>query len=363
VTPAFALLAAACPVLAPAPQGEGTAAVLHTPSAEVMALNNEGKALYRQARWAEARSRYQAALAADPEWLAPALNAACALARQERFADAAGEAAALIRRAYVPWGRETLEAADLATLHVRPEMDLLRTAAAEAARAWGASLGDGLFFVARTRPAVKLEGQGVLVLGLNQEVFAWLPATGRYRQVTSDDGRVLAAVRPQDGRSVVYVRAGKLVRAPQSPPRLRGLALRRLDLTAMTSRAPVEVPGDVEELSLWSGRGAAVELRVRSAEGVRQYQLIGETLAAVPALSPETRGRRPVRLTAAGVDEPGPVSGPAGCPFRAGGERPAGQPPRVRVTAGKRSVVLDAPLGAGLYGLPFVTSGAGAARR
>jgi hypothetical protein len=104
---------------------------------------------------------------------------------------------------------------------------------------------------------------------------------------------------------------------------------------------------------LWSGRGAAIELRLRSAEGVRDYQLIGEALAPVPALSPETRARPPVRLTAAGVEAARPVSGQAGCAFRAAEERPAGQPPRVRVTAGKQSVVLEAPLGAGLFGLPF----------
>ena len=34
-------------------------------------------------------------------------------------------------------------------------------------------------------------------------------------------------------------------------------------------------------------------------------------------------------------------------------ELPPGQAPRVRITAGKQSRVLDAPLGAGLYGLPF----------
>jgi hypothetical protein len=353
VIAALLLLASGCPVLAPAPGGVGSPAVVHTPTATAMALNNEGKALYRQGRWTEARARYQAALATDPEWLAPALNAACALNRQERFADAAAEAAALIRRGFVPWGRETLEAVDLATLHVRPEMKLLRSAATEAAVAWGASLADGLFLVARTRPAVKLEGKGVLVLGLNQEVFAWLPSTGRYRQVTNDDGRVLAALRAQDGKSVVYVRAGKLVMSPGQSPALRGLSLRRLALGTMAAAEPIDLPGDILELSLWPGRGGAIELRVRSVEGVRDYQLIGEALAPVPALSLETRARPPVRLSAAGVDGGEAVNGPAGCAFHAETERKAGQPSRVRVTAGKKSVVLDAPLGAGLFGLPF----------
>jgi hypothetical protein len=152
----------------------------------------------------------------------------------------------------------------------------------------------------------------VLVLGLNQEVFAWLPASGRYRQVTADDGRVLAALRAQDGRSVVYVRAGKLVRAQGRHLPCAGLTLRRLDLATMAAGVPVELPGDVSELLLWPGRGAAIELRVRSAEGARDYQLIGEVLAPVPALSPDTRARPPVRLTAQGVDGGGDVAGRAG---------------------------------------------------
>jgi hypothetical protein len=126
----------------------------------------------------------------------------------------------------------------------------------------------------------------------------------------------------------------------------------------MASGAAVDLAGDVVELSLWAGRGAAVELRVRSPEGARELQLIGDTLAVVPALSPETRSRPPVRLGAAGVEPPPPAAGPPPCPYRAAEERPTGQPPRVRVTAGKKSAVLDAPLGAGLYGLPFVISAA-----
>jgi len=340
------VLLAACPVLAPG------APVVHAPAPAAMALNNEGKALYRQDRWREAREKYLAALAADPEFLAPALNAACAQARQDHFVEAAEEAASLVRRAFVPWGREVLEAADLAGLHVRPEMKRLRAAVAEAAPAWGKAVMPGLFFVARTKPAVKLTGQGVLVLALNQELFAWLPETGRYRQVTADDGRVLAAVRSADGASVVYVRAGKLVR-DGGPPRLRGLALRHLDVASMTLGPPVELPGDVEELLLWPApsAGALAQLRVRTADRARQLRLVGQALVEVP-LPGEPAGP-PVRLTGTGVDAKGRSAGPASCGFRAADELPAGQPPRVRVSAGKQSRVLEAPLGAGLHGLPF----------
>jgi hypothetical protein len=351
--PPMAVLAAGCPALAPLPDGPGTASVVHVPSAAALAANNEGKALYRQGRWTEAHARYQAALAADPEFLAPALNAACALARQERFPEAARAAVALVHRGFVPWGREVLEAADLAALHVRPEMSTLRTAVAEAGAAWGRSSMDGLFFVARTRPAVRLDGQGVLVLSLNQELFAWLPQAGRYRQLTADDGRVLAAVRSDDGRAVLYVRAGKLVRSPGAAPVLRGLSLRRLDLPGMTLSAPIELPGDVESLALWPARGLVAELQVRRSSATTTYRLMGEALVVAPSLSSEARTRRPVLLNARGVEEAGRAAGSSACPYQATDEQREGQAPGIRIKAGKRELLLGAPLGAGLQGLPF----------
>ena len=63
-------------------------------------------------------SKYRAAEAADPEFLAPRLNVACSFVRQERFAEATAEVEALLARAYVPWAREVLEAADLGALKV-----------------------------------------------------------------------------------------------------------------------------------------------------------------------------------------------------------------------------------------------------
>jgi hypothetical protein len=348
------VLAAGCPLGAPAPGASGTTAVGPLPSEAARALNNEGKALYRQQRWAEARAKYRAALEADPDFLAPALNAACALARQERFAEAAGEAAALVRRGFVPWGREVREAADLAALHVRPEMRTIEAALAEGGAAWGQSLMDGLFFVARTKPPVRLAGQGVLVLGLNQELYAWLPATGRYRQVTADDGRVLAFVRSDGGRTAVYVRAGKVVREADGRALLRELSLRRLEVPTMTLGPRVELPGDVEELTLHALRSAPAELAVRRRDGATQvYRFAADRLTPQPALSPEARLTPPVRLTAAGVAGGARMTAPRPCGYGAADELPAGQAPRVRVTSGKRSLLLEAPLGAGLHGLPF----------
>jgi hypothetical protein len=346
------VLAAGCPVVDPVAEAAGTTGVVHVPPARALTLNNQGKVLYRQDRWAEAGAKYQAALAADPEFLAPALNAACALARQDRFGEAAEAAAALVRRSFVPWGREALEAADLAGLHDRAEMGTLRAALATAGPAWGQSVKEALFFVARTRPAVRLEGQGVLVLALNQEIFAWLPATGRYRQITAEDGRVLAAARSDDGRTVVYVRAGKLVRG-QGAPRLRGLSLRRLDVPTMTLSAPIDLPGDAQELSL-RAPGTVPELTIlRPAAPPQHYRLVGERLVPGPAPRPVS-SLREVHLTGAGVAEAATVTGKGPCAFVASDDRATG-PGQVRISAQKRRWTLAAPFGAGLFGLPFDT--------
>jgi hypothetical protein len=349
---ALLLLAAACPLSAPAPDQPGQPAVVRTPAPAAISLNNEGKALYRQERWEAARDRYRAAQSADAEFLAPALNIACSLAREERFAEAAREAAALAERGFVPWGREVLEAADLATLHVRPEMQGLRAALARAAGRWGASVLPGLLVVARTKPPIRLQGEGVLVLGLNQEIFAWLPRTGRFRQVTADDGRVLAFTRSSDRRTVIYVRAGKLVRKGASPPLLRGLSLRRLDVASMTLDAPVPLPDDIATLELWPAPAGAAELRVVGPAGQRLFRFNGQALQPAPALSPVALTSVPVKLTGRGVDAPARAAGPPDCRFEA--RDVASRPPRVEVRAGRaKPFSLDASLGAGLFGLPF----------
>jgi hypothetical protein len=352
--------AASCPAATAQAEAGGLSEVAPLPSPRAQELNRQGKALYREGRWAEARARYQAALAADPGFLAAALNLACAHAREERHADAAREAAALIRRAFVPWGREVMEAADLAVLHARPELATLRAALAEAAPAWGSSLDQALLFVARVRPAVRSRGEGVLTLGLHQEVFAWVPRAGRFRQVTADDGRVLAFARSPDGRSLVYVRGGKLVRRSGHPAHLRSLALVRLDLTTMSAAAPVELPGDVASLELWPLAGGGAEVRVAEPAGpgqgrdARVFRLAGASLAPLPALSPAARATAPpAHLTGQGVTAPGRTDGPADCRFRATDDFAPDRPPRVAIQAGRRRFTLAARYGAGLAGLPF----------
>ena len=395
------LLLLACPAAAPDANGPGLAQVAHLPPQPAMDVNREGKALYRDGRFAEARAKYELARKADPDFVAPWLNLACAYAREDRFAEATAEAVALIRHAYVPGTREVMEAADLGALQIRPQwLAKLKFAQAEASAEWGRAAQAGMFFVGRNQPPVKLEGQGVLVLGMNQEIYAWLPHSGRYLPITAEDGRVLAFVQSPDGRRIVFVRAGRLVRTPGQPDLLRGLGVRQLDIPTMTLGLVVELPGDVRRLTLWfSGRGAVEMEAVRPDGGLDKFRFDGQTLepvgpihrsASVPTAWEARRLRRrrtiaggdgeaerserggvagggpkgeanpsrvpmsAVVLTATGVAPTRRVVADTACGFSARDELNAQGLPGIRISVEKsRGFFLDARYGSGLDGLPF----------
>lgn len=338
------------------------ASAVFLPSPAAFALNRAGRDLYRQRRWDDARRSYQAALAEDPGFLAPRLNMACSYAQQERFAEAVAEASALAAQGFVPWAREIEEATDLAPLRVRREYSDLRAAIAQAAPAWGAPLADALLFVGRTAPAVNLPEAGILVLALAQEIFAYLPETGAYRQVTAEDGRVLAFARSRDGKTVIYVRAGKLVRSPGEPGRLRALSLRRLDLPSMTLGPPVLLPDDIQRLELSVDEAANGRLTTTGSDASAPRHWLFDGKALLPGPTPRRPpASKPVRLGPGAVVLDGngvapsrlQVSRPR-CAHTAS-DQPAGQgAPGVWISqpAGAR-FLLAVPHGSGLFGLPF----------
>jgi hypothetical protein len=353
----------ACPC---APPG---ASLLPAPRPQAFQLNRDGRDLYRQRRWAEARQRYAAALAADPDFLGPRLNLATAHAQEGQFAEAVREATALVDRAFVPWAREVQEAADLAPLHTRPERHTLDAAIARAGAAWGAGLRGTLPFLARLRPPVRLPPAtvtGVLHLGLEQEIFAWDPRTGSVRQVTADDGRVVGFVAPTDGQTLFYLRAGKVVRTPGQPDRLRDLSLRRLDLASMSLTSPLRLPGDVQQLQLAPAGAGWVQLLIRGDQGLQRWRSDGRRLEALgsPPAARQGRSRLPaapggsLTLDGAGATASRPLLWTAGaCVVEARDLADARQLPAVQIrVTGRSPFALPAPHGAGLHGLPFPTT-------
>jgi hypothetical protein len=344
--------AAACPTSTPVPGALGLPAVAKLPAAEAMRLNGEGKQLYRQERWAEARAKYRAALAADPDLLGAQLNVACSFSRQGLYAEAADEVAKLVHRAFVPWNRETVEAADLGILQDQEVYARVQNARTEAAATWGKAVRDGIFFVARTKPPVNVVGQGILVLSLNQELFAWIPETGRYFQVTAEDGHVLAYAVSSDRRRVAYLLAGKLVRQAGETALLRGLSLRVLDITTMSPGKIVAIPGDVEKVQLWFA--SVPMLRVSDSSG--KYALLKLTDDRLDDVS---NGSPPghtefVELSPLGVKPAKQLVARANCGCTLATQKDSAGVWRIMAFHPKtKPFRLNTRYGAGLDGLPF----------
>jgi hypothetical protein len=289
------------------------------PAEKATEANAAGKTAYRQGRWDEAREQYRAALALDPEFLAPRLNVACSFVRQERFADATAEVVGLLDQAYVPWNREVIEAADLGALRTRPEMQTIRAAMATAASRWGEELEASTVFIARLRPPLRVpDGEGVFLLNPQQEVWAYTPRTRRYRQLTAEDGHVVALVR--SGRRILYVTAEKLVRTarPGAAARevaLRGVTIHTLTLATMAPGPSAHLDGDVRALGIGP---AAKDGFVLEREEDRAHGGLSE-------LEPDGRLRwsraRPsatralTYLRGSGVEPPRAPAAPQVCPF------------------------------------------------
>lgn len=347
---------AACLPATPAP-GLGVVDPFHAPDPKATELNSAGKTYYRDGKWEEARVEYRAAETADPAFLAPRLNVACSFVRQERFAEATAEVEVLLARAYVPWAREVLEAADLGALKPRPEMARIRTAMATAAAAWGADLDGAVLFVGRARAPLRIPatGAGFFILNPHQEVYAFLPATGRFRQLTAEDGRVLAMLPAPDRRRILYVTADKLIRgAKEGDLALRGVAIAELTLATMSAEPPVRIEGDVRRLEIGS-LGAMTMLKI---DGDRSAGLFrrGEK-GVLEQLPPRPGWHGAVILTARGAEPapPAPVAASRpGCRASAREISPFGKPRTVVVSApGRPPRRIGEQFGAGLAGLPL----------
>jgi hypothetical protein len=338
-----------CLPSAPGP-GLGAADPFRPPRPEATALNADGKVVYRQGRWDDARAKYRAAEAADPDFLAPRLNVACSFVRQERFDDAVAEVRGLLDRAYMPWAREVLEAADLGALKVQPQMAAVRAALASAAAAWGRGLDDAVVFVGRQRAPLRIppDGAGEFILNPHQEVFAYLPETGRFRQLTAEDGHVVAVARSADRRRVVSITAQKWIRGDKAA--LDGVAFRELTLATMTEAVPVAIPGSVSRIEVRAAsHGFVVQIAGARTNGWFTLGSNGTLVPAGPARVP-----RAALLSAAGAAamDVETIGGPCGVVAR---DRPGRGVARVIAVTGRgRSRhTLGERLGAGLAGLPL----------
>jgi hypothetical protein len=354
-----AAAAAQCLPATPGP-GVGTVEPFRAPAPAATQLNAEGKTLYRQGKWDDARAKYRAAEAADAEFLAPRLNVACSFVRQERFPEATAEVKTLLARAYVPWAREVLEAADLGALKVNAVMPQVRAAMTEAAAAWGAGLDDAVLFVGRARTPLRIpeQGDGVFILNPHQEVYAFIPETGRFRQLTAEDGRVLAFVRSKDRRRIVYATADKLVRGPRASIGLRGVSLHELTLATMTAAPPIAIEGDVRRLEMTASGAFAIQgdkiagVFARGGDNGATLVPRRESVRGGAVLTPA--GAQAAKPMAASMPGQGQGASRASCRVAAAESHTPGKPRAVVVSApGRPPRRIGDGFGAGLAGLPI----------
>jgi hypothetical protein len=195
----------------------------------------------------------------------------------------------------------------------------------------------------------------VFILNPHQEAYAFSPATGRTRQLTAEDGHVVALARTPDGRQVVYVTAEKLVRGPAGAgdaAALRGLALGELTLATMTAAPPVRVEGDVRRLEI-AATPRGIEFRIERDGGKGRFRR-GEGGTLVALGGPDLPRKPLAVLTARGALPAAAQRLPGPCALTAR-EVAAGDGTRSIALAapGRRGRRLGERFGAGLAGLPI----------
>lgn len=221
------------------------------PSEAALRLNLDAAALYKQRNYKEAAAKYKQADNIDPQFLAPRLNLAGLLVRQDKHAEAASVVEKLLHDGFVPWHQQAREATDLAALWARQNETPLPAAVASAARGWGADVLQGVLMLSRLKPPIRLAPQdGPLPLFPQQEIVSWNPRTGRFLQVTSHNGRVLAFVRAKTGNSVVFVTAEKLWRVQGRLVHFEGVAVHALELATMQALASQRIAGPVKQIQI-----------------------------------------------------------------------------------------------------------------
>jgi hypothetical protein len=188
---------------------------------------------------------------------------------------------------------------------------------------------------------------------LYQEVFSYQPSTGRYLQVTSEDGSVLALAATPDNRMLAYVTGTKLINVRDKPSLLRGLAVRTLSLATMELSRSIPFPSDMRKIAFGISPSGVVEVEYideNNAKGFLRFD--GDRLEPIEKPTVPKRVPRTV-LTYEGVspNELASLKGQCNYSLKDGKDINV---PKVAVLVGKKELFqLKARYGAGLRGIPF----------
>lgn len=249
-------------------------------------------------RWEECAAAFSEVAAAMPDYLDARYYQARALVMQEKYAEARAAAEALIQRNYVAYVRRIEGEKEFAGLRGSAEWAAYQRTAVQLQSAYLQGLSGGVVLVMRLASAKPMSYQAVsssapalreAKLELQQEVLHFDPETGRYRQLTATGGRVLAAQRSADGKTLVLALAE---RAQHNAGKLWFVdpQFAFLDLATLEVAGPVAMKGSVPQITIGFSKGGVPLLAAAEAleAPIATYQLDSARIGLVKV--PEEQG-------------------------------------------------------------------------
>lgn len=236
-------------------------------SATAKSLQRGYKALNGK-KWEECSTAFGEVTTALPDYLPARFYTARCLLMQGKPAEARQALEDLARRNPLAYAGRIATTKDWQPLRDSPEGAAWQQAEARIKTAYAAGLSSGLVMVARLSGAkpIKYEAAAGGEAGLREaklelggEAVHYDPATARYRVLTNTDGKVLAAQRSPDGKSLVFLLAEKAQNKGTKlwfvEPQLGSLDLGTLEVTG-----PAPLKGRFEHVVLGFSKDGTPQL-------------------------------------------------------------------------------------------------------
>ena len=251
-------------------------------SATAKSLQRGYKALNAK-NWEECAAAFSEVTAALPDYLDARYFTARALLNQAKAPEARQQLEEVLKRNFVAYAGRAAASKDWLALRTSPEWATYKQNEARIQAAYASGLGTGLVMVLRTAAAKPIKyapvadaaqakaGLQEAKLDLKQEVIHFDPLSSRYRPLTHTEGRVLAAQRSADGKTLVFVlaeraqhKAGKLWFVdPQ---------LGFIDLATLDTAGPLPIKGSYEHLSIGFSKEGVATVALTAAAGAAEGQ-------------------------------------------------------------------------------------------
>jgi hypothetical protein len=213
----------------------------------------------RAKKWDEAQAAFREVTTAAPDYVPARWALVRALILGGKTADVPAAFEELIARDYLGYATKLDKGKELAAIRSAPEWAKIEELKARYRTAYAAGLGDGVFFVARVRPAAdpKVDAaSGESTLDLKQEIFFVDKDLKRYRRLTETDGHAFALDLSTDKKTLSFLVATKVKRDAKAGDAFVNPKVGVIDLATLDTLGPFEMKGTFEQVVLGQQAGA-----------------------------------------------------------------------------------------------------------